>query len=148
MQGHPRRIPVAATRRRGRFLISLSCLIALLLGVVVFKCASAASGSTRSASFGLAHLSSHGLGYWMVASDGGIFSEGGAGFHGSTGGMPRNKPIVGMEATPDGKGYWLVAAGGGIFNFGDAAFYGSTGGTPIVGMAATSEGGGYCALVG
>ena len=45
------------------------------------------------------------------------------------------------------RGYWLVAADGGIFTFGDAPFYGSTGGLrlnqPIVGMAATPDGGGY-----
>ena len=66
-----------------------------------------------------------GGGYWLVASDGGIFSFGDAGFFGSTGAdQPLNKPIVGMAATPDGRGYWLVASDGGIFSFGDA---GSTG---------------------
>ena len=29
-----------------------------------------------------------GKGYWFVASDGGIFAYGDAGFYGSTGGMP------------------------------------------------------------
>ena len=86
-------------------------------------------------------------GYWMVASDGGIFAFGSAGFHGSTGALTLNKPIVGMAATPDGKGYWLVATDGGIFSFGDAGFYGSTGALtlnkPIVGMAATPDGKGY-----
>ncbi len=85
--------------------------------------------------------------YWMVASDGGIFSYGDAGFYGSTGGMPLNKPVVGMAPTPSGHGYWLVASDGGIFSYGDAGFYGSTGGMPlnkpIVGMAATPDGGGY-----
>jgi hypothetical protein len=75
-----------------------------------------------------------------VASDGGIFSFGDAAFFGSTGAMSLNKPIVGMEATPDGRGYWLVASDGGIFSFGDAAFFGSTGAMslnkPIVGMEA------------
>ena len=61
-------------------------------------------------------------GYWLVASDGGIFSYGDAAFFGSTGAMTLNKPIVGMAATPDGKGYWLVASDGGIFSYGDAAF--------------------------
>ena len=70
-----------------------------------------------------------GKGYWLVASDGGIFAFGDAGFFGSTGGSTLNKPIVGMAATPDGKGYWLVASDGGIFGFGDAGFFGSTGGT-------------------
>ncbi len=88
-----------------------------------------------------------GGGYWEVAADGGIFSFGGAAFHGSMGGIALNAPIVGMAATPDGGGYWEVAADGGIFSFGDAAFHGSMGGialnAPIVGMAATPDGGGY-----
>jgi hypothetical protein len=86
-------------------------------------------------------------GYWMVASDGGVFTFGDASFYGSMGGSHLNQPIVGMTSTPDGGGYWLVASDGGIFSFGDARFYGSTGGIhlnkPIVGMAATSAGGGY-----
>jgi hypothetical protein len=88
-----------------------------------------------------------GDGYWLVASDGGIFSFGDAQFNGSTGALHLNKPIVGMAATPDGDGYWLVASDGGIFSFGDAQFYGSTGALalnePIVGMASMPDGGGY-----
>ena len=86
-------------------------------------------------------------GYWMVASDGGIFAFGDAHFYGSEGGKPLNRPIVGMAATPDAKGYWMVASDGGIFAFGDAGFYGSTGNlnltSPIVGMATTPDGKGY-----
>jgi len=86
-------------------------------------------------------------GYWLVASDGGIFSFGDAAFAGSTGAMPLNRPVVGMAATPSGHGYWLVASDGGIFSFGEAAFAGSTGGMPlnrpVVGMAATPSGHGY-----
>ncbi len=85
-----------------------------------------------------------GGGYWLVASDGGIFTFGDAGFFGSTGALRLNQPIVGMAATPDGGGYWLVASDGGIFTFGDAGFFGSTGAIhlnqPIVGMAATPTG--------
>ncbi len=88
-----------------------------------------------------------GQGYWLVASDGGVFSYGDASFYGSTGAIHLNQPIVGMSATPDGKGYWLVASDGGIFTYGDAAFYGSTGAIhlnePIVGMAPTEDGQGY-----
>jgi hypothetical protein len=88
-----------------------------------------------------------GQGYWLVASDGGIFAFADAGFHGSTGNITLNQPIVGMTATPSGQGYWMVASDGGIFSFGDAAFHGSTGNItlnqPIVGMAATPSGSGY-----
>ena len=82
----------------------------------------------------------HTAGYWLSASDGGIFSFGpGASFFGSTGSMTLNKPIVGIAATPDSGGYWEVATDGGIFAFGDAPFFGSTGSItlnkPIVGMA-------------
>ena len=59
-----------------------------------------------------------GLGYWLVAGDGGIFNFGNAPFHGSAGSIPLNKPVVGMAATPDGEGYWLVATDGGIFTYG------------------------------
>ncbi|HWD54538.1 MAG TPA: PQQ-binding-like beta-propeller repeat protein [Acidimicrobiales bacterium] len=85
--------------------------------------------------------------YWLVASDGGIFSFGGAPFYGSTGGMPLNQPVVGMASTASEHGYWFVASDGGIFAFGDAPFLGSEGAkplnAPIVGMAATPDGGGY-----
>ncbi len=88
-----------------------------------------------------------GHGYWLVASDGGVFSFGDAGFHGSTGNLNLNKPIVGMAATPDRHGYWMVASDGGVFAFGNAAFFGSTGSLhlnqPIVGITATSDGLGY-----
>jgi hypothetical protein len=69
-----------------------------------------------------------GLGYWLVASDGGIFTYGDASFYGSTGAMHLNQPIIGMAATPDGLGYWLLASDGGIFTYGDATFAGSLGG--------------------
>ena len=68
-----------------------------------------------------------GKGYWMVASDGGVFSFGDAQFYGSTGAMHLNQPIVGMAATSTAKGYWMVASDGGVFSFGDAHFHGSMG---------------------
>jgi hypothetical protein len=88
-----------------------------------------------------------GGGYWLVASDGGIFTYGDARFYGSAGAIRLNTPIVGMASTPDGGGYWLVASDGGIFTYGDARFYGSTGAIhlnqPIVGMAPGPGGAGY-----
>ena len=90
-----------------------------------------------------------GRGYWLVASDGGIFSFGDAGFFGSTGAIRLNQPIVGMAATPSGRGYWFVASDGGMFSFGDARFFGSapaTGAGPageIVATVPTPSGAGY-----
>jgi len=95
---------------------------------------------------GIAHTPT-GAGYWEVASDGGIFAFGDAGFYGSMGGKALNASVVGVAASPDGKGYWEVASDGGIFAFGDAGFYGSMGGkalnAPVVGVAATPDGKGY-----
>ena len=86
-------------------------------------------------------------GYHLVASDGGIFSFGTAGFYGSTGAIRLNRPVVGMAETPSARGYWMVASDGGVFAFGDAIFLGSTGGkplnAPVVGMARTPSGLGY-----
>ena len=84
-------------------------------------------------------------GYWMAASDGGIFAYD-APFFGSMGGKPLNAPIVGITADPKTGGYWEVASDGGLFAF-NAPFFGSMGGKPlnkpIVGMMATPDGGGY-----
>ena len=86
-------------------------------------------------------------GYWINASDGGVFSFGSAQFYGSTGGMVLNQPVVAMAAAGDAHGYWEVASDGGVFSFGDAQFHGSTGNLvlnqPVVGMATTPDGGGY-----
>jgi hypothetical protein len=45
-----------------------------------------------------------GKGYWEVASDGGVFSFGDAGFFGSIAGQSLNAPIIAMASTPDGGG--------------------------------------------
>ena len=105
------------------------------------------SAVTAADQYGYGGMLDCGDGYRFVASDGGVFDFGSAGFYGSTGGLTLNRPIVGMASTPSTHGYWLVASDGGIFAFGDAQFYGSTGALhlnePIVGMAATPDGGGY-----
>ena len=86
-------------------------------------------------------------GYWLVASDGGIFAFGDASFFGSTGNIHLNQPIVGMSVTGTGHGYWMVANDGGVFAFGDAPFLGSLGNLhlnkPIEAMTATPDGNGY-----
>ena len=42
-----------------------------------------------------------GKGYWEVASDGGIFAFGDAGYYGSMGGQALAKPVVGIASTPE-----------------------------------------------
>jgi hypothetical protein len=105
-------------------------------------------GGALSNWFSVSGQASGGIGgYWLAASDGGIFSYGNAPFDGSMGGKPLDAPMVGMAATPSGGGYWLAASDGGIFSFGNAPFEGSMGDhhldAPMVGMAATPSGGGY-----
>lgn len=89
-----------------------------------------------------------GLGYWLVGTDGGVFSFGSARFAGSMGAVALNQPVVAMVADPDGAGYWLVAADGGVFAF-DAPYVGSVPAAlpagrrlnrPIVGMAPYGNG--------
>jgi len=68
-----------------------------------------------------------GEGYWLVASDGGVFAFD-APFRGSLGGIRLNQPVTGMVRFGDG--YLMVAADGGIFDFSDQQFFGSLGGNP------------------
>jgi hypothetical protein len=130
-----------------RWRILLPGLLALLLAAGALHITSPATTSAQIDPTQGKGAPTPGDGYWLVASDGGIFAFGDAVFHGSTGDVPLNQPIVGMAATPSGNGYWLVASDGGIFAFGDAVFHGSTGDVPlnqpIVGMAATPSGNGY-----
>jgi len=105
------------------------------------------SATSSADQYGYAGDLNCGQGYRFVASDGGIFDYGDAGFWGSTGSIRLNAPVVGMAVTPSTDGYSMVASDGGIFNYGDAQFYGSMGGKhlnkPIVGIASTPDGGGY-----
>ena len=97
-------------------------------------------------------------GYWLVGSDGGIFTFGSALFYGSTGSLRLQRPVVGIVPTADRGGYWLDASDGGVFSYGDTQFHGSIPGlglhpagsglpnslnAPIVGMVPSSDGGGY-----
>jgi hypothetical protein len=78
-----------------------------------------------------------GGGYWLVASDGGIFAFD-APFRGSMGGTRLNRPVTGMVRYGDG--YLMVGEDGGIFNFSSGPFAGSLGAAPptrpIVSVAA------------
>jgi hypothetical protein len=62
-------------------------------------------------------------GYWMFATDGGVFSFGGAQFAGTT--LNSAAELAGMAPTPSGRGYWLVDDDGDVFAHGDAGNFGS-----------------------
>ncbi|HWG74121.1 MAG TPA: putative Ig domain-containing protein [Acidimicrobiales bacterium] len=114
---------------------------------LVFTATGAGSPATQDFTLTVDEVTPSTGGYTLVASDGGVFNFGDAGFFGSMGAKHLNRPVVGIASTPDGAGYWLVASDGGVFNFGDAGFYGSMGdkhlNRPVVGMASTADGGGY-----
>ncbi len=87
---------------------------------------------------------SDGQGYWLVASDGGIFTFGDAQFHGTpysdgitglSGAHPLNAPITAIIPDPSGEGYRLIGKDGGVFDFGNALFYGSTYSDGITGLS-------------
>ncbi len=122
--------------------------VAAVNGVVLRQPGQALEGGTGSVapSVGIATDPSTG-GFWVVSSDGGVFSLDGAHFYGSAVPFHPAAPVVAMVATPTGHGYWLVGADGGVFSFGDARFYGSLAGHhlagPVVGMATSPDGRGY-----
>jgi len=114
---------VAARRRARRTgLRGLAVVIALVSGLVWFDAAPAA------------------------AADHSVFAYGDAPFHGSTGNVLLNHPVVGMAATPSDNGYWLASREGRVFAFGRAPQAGSLSTPPpsnVIGIAATPTGRGY-----
>jgi hypothetical protein len=81
-----------------------------------------------------------GGGYWLVASDGGVFSFGDAGFFGSvaTAGLGAlNSSVVGIVSSADGMGYSLATAQGDLIPFGDGVAGGGLVGlrAPIVAVS-------------
>jgi hypothetical protein len=88
-------------------------------------------------------------GYFMVASDGGVFAFGDAHFAGS---CPGNGGCSGaaVAVMPDasGDGYWLITATGSVYTFGDAPYLGAPRpqSTAITSAVATPSGHGYWIL--
>ena len=88
-------LPIAhfpKNRLRFTLLVVIILVLASLIPPIFWKTAPSASATSEGATSV--------FGYRLVASDGGVFSFGGAGFYGSAGGTPLNKPIVGVAATP------------------------------------------------
>ena len=92
--------------------------------------------------------SASGQGYYMVASDGGVFAFN-ATFAGSClsiGGCSGKAVAVAPDAS--GNGYWLVTNTGQVYSFGDARYLGAPGpqSSPITAMVRTPDGEGYYVL--
>ncbi|MGH7671826.1 MAG: CAP domain-containing protein [Gemmatimonadales bacterium] len=98
-------------------------------------------------------------GYWVLDSDGGVFTFGDAGYYGSVPALrAAGTPIpavttVALAPTPSGRGYWVLDSDGGVFTFGDAPFRGAgplayPGGTriPATDLVASDSGAGYWVL--
>ena len=95
-----------------------------------------------------------GAGYYVLGSDGGIFSFGQAPFLGSVPGLglPAKVTALRLAATASGRGYHILGADGGVFTFGDAVFHGSVPGLDLgvrvqaLDMQRTATGMGYWVL--
>ncbi len=92
--------------------------------------------------------SADGAGYFMVASDGGVFAFGDARFAGSCPGIGGCAgPAVAVMPDATGNGYWLVTATGNVYAFGDAPYLGAPDRPVNVTSAVrTPDGGGYWIL--
>jgi hypothetical protein len=88
-----------------------------------------------------------GLGYLLVASDGGVFAFGDAQYHGSCpalGGC--SGAVVAVVPTAQEAGYWVVTQTGRVYPFGDATALGQPAGqldSPVTGAVASADGAGY-----
>jgi hypothetical protein len=93
--------------------------------------------------------SGDGAGYFMVASDGGVFAFGDAKFEGSCPGIGGcSGAAVAVMPDASGNGYWLVTATGHVYAFGDAVNYGMPGpqAVPVTAAVRTKDGAGYWLL--
>jgi hypothetical protein len=87
-------------------------------------------------------------GYFMVASDGGVFAFGDAQFAGSCPGIGGcSGSAVAVMPDSSGNGYWVVTSTGNIYAFGDAPYLGAPGHGPVASAVATPDGNGYWILL-
>ena len=93
--------------------------------------------------------SADGGGYFMVASDGGVFAFGDARFAGSCPGSGGcSGAAVAVMPDASGNGYWLVTQTGHVYTFGDAHYFGAPGpqSVPVTSAVRTPDGNGYWIL--
>ena len=103
-------------------MLVFAVLFAAVLSYVIYRSfAASTTVSVNSPVVGIAGAKSTNDGYWLLGSDGGVFTEGTGTFHGSN---PNIGNAVAIVATGDHGGYWLVSAGGNVYAYGDAGYYG------------------------
>lgn len=96
-------------------------------------------------------MTADGKGYYLVGTDGGVFTFGRALFYGSRGGAGDvdPAPMISIASDPLGHGYWLTDTDGDVYTFGQVLFYGNAPG-PAAGtirtIAAHPGGRGYWLL--
>ncbi|MGD9794814.1 MAG: hypothetical protein AB7V43_15175, partial [Acidimicrobiia bacterium] len=90
-------------------------------------------------------------GYWMVASDGHVWSFGGVPNLGNAT-IAKGRKAVDLEPTPNGDGYWILDDAGGVQAFGAAGRFGALTATPLrsgevfSSLSSTPTGDGYWAF--
>src|SRR5260221_218572 len=118
-------------------------LVATMTGVVGVSSTSAGTAMSRSPRATSSSLT----GYWMLGSDGAVYTFGNLPFYGDLSNVTLNSAIIDIIGTASGDGYYLLGSDGGVFCFGNARFYGSIGGKhlnqPIEGIVPTTTGRGY-----
>jgi hypothetical protein len=102
-----------------------------LLGIKFLFISHADIPTITGTAIGIAASSSN-TGYWIAASDGGVFAEGTAPYYGSMGGKSISAPIVDIAATTDRLGYYLIGLDGAVYAFGDARYGGAMNCYPFV----------------
>ena len=95
-----------------------------------------ARAALEETTFGTA---SAGSGYWMLATDGRVYSFGGAPFLGSARRSLGTGQAVDLEPNPANDGYWIVDSAGGVYSYGNATYHGGVnGGMLLAGETVTS----------
>ena len=133
----------------GIFAFGNSSFHGSIPGIGLAPAGSAGGGPKLAAPIVAMVPSISGQGYFMVASDGGVFAFGDARFAGSCPGIGGcSGAAVAVMPDASGGGYWLVTASGSVYTFGDAASYGSPGpqGSVVTSAVRAPDGRGYWIL--
>ncbi len=115
-----------------------------------FSTGSAATAGTGTADGGGSRLTTPGVGYWMLGSEGRVYPFGSTEHFGEpVSALGPGGPAVDLEPAPGGSGYWVAGRLGGVFSYGNARFHGGLNagqlrpGETVTSISATPNGDGY-----